>query len=125
MLVAITGATGFVGNYLAKRHISNGDSVQILTRRPSDDPSIPEGVKVFNGDLLKSDETFLASFVDGAEVLYHCAGEIFDLDKMYDLHINGTRNLCKAATRRVGRWVQLSSVGAYGKCQDGVVNFIY
>lgn len=34
-------------------------------------------------------------------------------------HADGTGRLVEAAKENVGRWVQLSSVGAYGLCWGG------
>lgn len=63
----------------------------------------------------------LLSFVKGVDVLYHCAGEIRDEARMKAVHIEGTDRLVKVAAGQIGRWVQLSSVGAYGKRRGGVV----
>jgi len=42
---------------------------------------------------------------------------------METLHVAGTARLIEAATGRIGRWVQLSSTGAYGgHIRDGVVD---
>jgi nucleoside-diphosphate-sugar epimerase len=40
---------------------------------------------------------------------------------MAALHVGGTRRLVDAAAGKIGRWVQLSSVGAYGPQRTGVV----
>jgi len=40
---------------------------------------------------------------------------------MAAVNVEGTRALIDAAAGRIGRWVQLSSVGVYGPRQDGVV----
>ncbi|HXH71762.1 MAG TPA: NAD-dependent epimerase/dehydratase family protein, partial [Mariprofundaceae bacterium] len=64
----------------------------------------------------------LQSFVDGADVLYHCAGQLTDEATMRAVHIDGTRNLIDVAARCcIGHWVQLSSVGVYGPVAKGVV----
>jgi nucleoside-diphosphate-sugar epimerase len=72
------------------------------------------------GDLGQCDER-LARFADGLDVLYHCAGEVADERLMWRVNVAGTRALLRAAKGRVGRWVQLSSVGVYGR-RTGVVN---
>ncbi len=113
MLVGITGGTGFIGKTLVLRHIAAGDTMRLLTRRSSYDMALPNSVQVFHGDLTGPVKS-LIPFVDGVDVLYHCAGEIKDQTKMYSVHVTGTENLCAAADRRIGHWVQLSSVGAYG-----------
>ena len=40
---------------------------------------------------------------------------------MQELHVNGTQRLVDAAQGKIGRWVQLSSVGVYGACRDGTI----
>jgi nucleoside-diphosphate-sugar epimerase len=40
---------------------------------------------------------------------------------MTAVHLHGTRALVEAAAGRIGRWVQLSSTGAYGTRREGVV----
>lgn len=120
MIIAVTGGTGFIGQKLVQRHLSQGDEVRILSRRASDgEVFVPGSVKWCHGDLLTSET--LQSFVDSVDILYHCAGEIRDETRMKRVHVDGTQRLIEAATGRVGRWVQLSSVGAYGKILDGTV----
>jgi nucleoside-diphosphate-sugar epimerase len=118
MIVAITGGTGFIGAALAARHLAAGDEVRVLTRRP---PQAANGIRYFAGDL--ADAGFDArQFVEGADVLYHCAGELRDAARMHALHVEGTGRLLATAAGRIGRWVQLSSVGAYGPRRDGLVD---
>lgn len=120
MRVGITGGTGFIGKTLVLGHLAAGDTVRLLSRRSIYNMALPDSVQVFHGDLTGPAE-FLIPFVDGVDVLYHCAGEIKDQTKMYSVNVKGTKNLCFAASQRVGHWVQLSSVGAYGPHASGVL----
>lgn len=118
-VIAITGGTGFIGRALVGRHVAEGDIVRVLTRsglRSPDDGSR----QVFHGDLA-SGTGDMVPFVDGADVLYHCAAELSDATRMQAVHVQGTRRLLDAARGRAGRWVQLSSVGAYGPRRAGEV----
>lgn len=119
MMVAITGGTGFIGKKLALCHLARGDAVRVLSRRAPGESGLPAAAQHCHGDLASSEN--LQVFVEGAEVLYHCAGEVRNTELMPMVHVEGTRNLIKAATGRIGRWVQLSSVGAYGRQRAGVV----
>ena len=119
MIVAITGGSGFIGRKLVMRHLEQGDEVRLLSRHPPEKSELPDSVKWYSGDLSKSGD--LLSFVDKADVLYHCAGEIKDATKMKALHVEGTARLINMATGRIGRWVQLSSTGAYGQHREGIV----
>ena len=120
MRVGITGGTGFIGKTLILRHLAAGDTVRLLSRRSIYDMALPNSVQVFDGDLTGPVD-FLIPFVDGVHVLYHCAAEIKDQTKMYSVNVKGTKNLCLAAGHRIGHWVQLSSVGAYGPHFSGIV----
>jgi nucleoside-diphosphate-sugar epimerase len=119
MKVAITGGTGFIGRKLVLCHLARGDAVRVLSRRPPADSGLPAAVQHWQGDLVNS--ASLRPFVDGADVLYHCAGEVRNEGLMEIVHGQGTHELIDAAAGRIGRWVQLSSVGAYGKQRSGVV----
>lgn len=120
MKIAITGGSGFIGRKLVARHLMQGHEVRILSRRATSiEADHQELVKWYQGDLLTFE--MLASFVDGVDVVYHCAGEIRNESRMKLLHVDGTQRLIQAATGRIGRWVQLSSVGAYGKVKEGTI----
>jgi nucleoside-diphosphate-sugar epimerase len=119
MLVAITGGTGFIGRKLVRRHLARSDAVRVLTRRPPAQSGLPAAARHCNGDLAGTAD--LRPFVEGADVLYHCAGEVRNAGLMRTVHVEGTRRLIDAAAGRIGRWVQLSSVGAYGRQRTGIV----
>lgn len=113
--VAITGATGMIGRRLVREHLERGDRVRILTRGGRD---MPPGVEVCVGDLSQS---LPDGFPGTADVLYHCAAELRDPAKMTGTNVQGTRLLAEVAKGKIGRWVQLSSVGVYGSRGEGVI----
>jgi nucleoside-diphosphate-sugar epimerase len=120
MIVAITGGTGFIGRGLVSRHLARGDKVRLLSRHPYNESGFSSSVEWHRGDLV--DSANLQPFVDGADILYHCAGEIRNENRMEAVHVEGTDKLIKAAAGRISRWVQLSSVGAYGKHREGIIS---
>src|SRR5262245_24285485 len=105
MIVAITGGSGFIGAKLAKRHLAAGDRVRILTRRA--ELALP-GAEIFQSDLGDSGAgpAALGPFVQGADLLYHCAWIVHDRGLKESVHVAGTRRLLQAAAGRIGRWVQ-------------------
>ena len=119
--VAVTGASGFVGRLLVTQLIARGDTVRVLTRDRTRVNHLPPSVEVYVGDLASGADV-PAAFVDGSDVIYHCAGETNRPAAMRLVHIEGTRALVKAAANRVRHWVQLSSVGVYGPVRDGIVD---
>lgn len=110
MIVAVTGGTGFIGRYLIARHIARGDQVRYLTRKKS---RVIAGASAYTADLCSPTDE-LQQFVQGVDVLYHCAAELHDETKMHDTNVLGTANLLAVAKGKVKRWVQLSSTGVYG-----------
>jgi nucleoside-diphosphate-sugar epimerase len=119
MIVAITGATGAVGRRLVERHVAAGDTVRALSRQ--EDPGFSPAVQIHRGELT-SDANVLARFVDGADVLYHCAAEIHEPGRMMEINVGGTGSLIAAARGKVRRWIQLSSVAVYGAPEAGVID---
>ena len=117
MVVAVTGGTGFVGAGVVRAHLSRGDDVRVLTRREA--PPALAGARLVRGNLAHGEVP--KEFLSGADVLYHCAGELRNEGGMYALHVEGTRRLLELASGAVGRWVQLSSVGVYGPRREGTI----
>lgn len=117
MQICVTGANGFIGRNLVEALSRQGHSMRVLTRQEGN--VFPANIQVVIGDLTKSD-CRLDQFVKDCNVLFHCAGELYDVKAMRLLHIDGTKRLIHsieneyARTGRTVHWVQLSSVGAYG-----------
>lgn len=113
----VTGGNGFIGRHLIKELCENNFSVTILSRRT--DTRFPEGVDIVQGDLT-SDDCNLDGFLEACDVIFHCAGEIYDESKMKSLHVSGTQKLVDKTLETIKNskkpihWVQLSSVGVYG-----------
>jgi 2-alkyl-3-oxoalkanoate reductase len=100
-LVAVTGATGFVGRHLVASLASAGWRVRLLMRR---DPVVPEwrGLEpqVVAGDLR--DVAALDALVDGADRVVHVAGLIKAARRraFFDVNVSGTVALAEAIARR-------------------------
>src|SRR3546814_17459410 len=75
-LVAITGASGFLGSHTIAALAEAGMNVRALTRSLPLLPPAETGFRpeVVPGDL--SNHAALATLVDGADVVIHCAGAI-------------------------------------------------
>ena len=110
MTIALTGATGFVGQAVLDEAQRRGVTLRALTRRAQ--PAC-EGVQWVTGTL--SDDTGLAQLVDGAEAVIHVAGLTNSPDPadFHEANVVGTQKLleaCKAARAR--RFVFVSSLSA-------------
>lgn len=117
-IALVTGATGFVGNAVARALIRNGRQVRVLARRHSNPKLLTGlGVELFYGDLRKPES--LAPAVHGCHEVYHVAAQytFFNPDpkEIYSSNVEGTHNILKAALKaNVGRVVYTSTVGAVG-----------
>ncbi|MCE9619642.1 MAG: NAD-dependent epimerase/dehydratase family protein [Planctomycetes bacterium] len=118
-IVALTGATGFIGVTLVRALVERGDEVRILSRRLRDSSGIFHGVKWFQGDLRHPVDP---AFLEGVDTLFHLAAELRDPERMQEVNVLGTEHLLEAADDRVRRWIQLSSVGVYGPPSGRVVD---
>ena len=123
MKTLVTGTTGFLGAALLRELIADGRDVRVLVR-PDADRSNIEGLdaEVVTGDLRDRDS--LAAALQGCEVLYHAAAyySLWSRDKrtMYDINVQGTRNILEAAmTENVRKVVYTSTVGCIGLWPDG------
>jgi nucleoside-diphosphate-sugar epimerase len=110
----VTGAGGFVGKRLVEKLIEEGIKVKAISK--SNQKSFHKAVSVIIADLLEPSD-YLNEAVKGCELIFHCAGEVNHQPLMRKLHVQGTQNLLDAASRHgtVKHWIQLSSVGVYGR----------
>lgn len=110
-LVAVTGATGFVGPHLVAALARHGHKVRLLIRRWSPVPSLA-GVEaeIVLGDL--ADEAALRRLVEGADTVIHAAGLIKARAPADFMAVNrdGTARLSALAPE--ARFILLSSLAA-------------
>lgn len=117
--IAVTGGTGFIGAALVRALLERGDDVSVLTREFQVQSSIP-GCRYFVGDLERGEVP--CSFLEGVDILFHCAAEYVRKDRIESINVKGTQMLLEIAEGRVAKWVQLSSVGVYGPQRSGLVS---
>lgn len=121
MIIAITGGTGFIGRKLVKRLVACGNTVRLLTRSKIAISGEFSPLEIHQCDLISAGFNELSVMLDGVNVLYHCAGQLKNTCAMGALHVDATRKLVEAASRRIDHWVQLSSVGVYGPVAAGMI----
>jgi dihydroflavonol-4-reductase len=97
--VLITGATGQVGNAIARRLAADGVEVRALVRSPERAKALPEGVQPVFGDV--TDPESVRAALDGCATVYHSAGipEQWrkDTGEFARVNVGGTRNVVEAA----------------------------
>jgi nucleoside-diphosphate-sugar epimerase len=122
-LVALTGATGFIGQYLLKELPKRGYRVRVLLRRPSVVPL--EFASAVIGDLAQAQN--LSQALAGVDAVIHSAGIAHAMSGVPEddyrlLNTEATIRLAQAAQRAgARRFVFLSSIRAQcGPVADAV-----
>lgn len=111
MTIAVTGATGFVGQAVLDAAERRGIALRALTRRAQDTER--KSIEWVGGSL--SDKGSLAELVRGTETVIHIAGltNTPDPAEFEAANVEGTRALLDAAwAAGVGRFVFVSSLSA-------------
>jgi nucleoside-diphosphate-sugar epimerase len=107
VIVAVTGASGYLGRAVAAELVASGHHVRTLQRRPSG----VEGVTDILGSITDPDA--VSRLVDGAEGIVHLAAKVSlagDPAEFRAVNVEGTRAVLDAAARAgVSRFVQVSS----------------
>ncbi|MYB52612.1 MAG: NAD-dependent epimerase/dehydratase family protein [Acidobacteriia bacterium] len=122
-MVLVTGATGFVGNHVARFLASRGERLRLFVR-PSSDRTALAGLdaEVMLGDLR--DPASVAKATRTCSTVYHVAAD-YRLwcrhpRQMYETNVEGTRNLLEAALHAgIERFVHTSSIGTIAPSADG------
>lgn len=125
-LAMVTGATGFVGSWVASELVREGFRIRCLVRPSSDRRNLlpeSEDVEWVLGDLR--DPPSLERALSGASHLFHVAADyrIWSPVKgeMIRTNVEGTRSLMEAClSARLEKVVYCSSVAALGARKDAV-----
>jgi len=125
MLLALTGATGFIGQHLLRELPKRGHRLRVLLRRPATAPLNAASAVI--GDLARPMN--MSAALEGVDAVIHSAGLAHAMsgvpeDDYRVLNTEATIGLARAA-RRAGarRFVFLSSIRAQcGPSADGVLN---
>jgi nucleoside-diphosphate-sugar epimerase len=117
-IACVTGASGMVGSKIVQRLTLQGYKIRTLSRSKQFDDT---DVELFRGGL--EDEEVLKSFLYNAGLLFHCAAELKDEARMWEVNVLGTERLLKLAGESGVRYFcHLSSVGVFGKTDFAWVN---
>ena len=123
-MIAVTGATGFLGHNLIPLLLARGHQVRILARPTSDYQYLTQlGVEVLHGDTR--DPRAVDRLIDGSEAVIHGAGYFRFWGKtedFYSTNVIGTQNVLDAACRsNVRRFVHISTVVVVGAPKPGTI----
>ncbi len=98
----ITGATGFIGNNLAKELLDEGNELHVLVRSQKENRLFDhENVTVFYGDLHSAE--VINKAMKGCDIVFHMAAyaNLWSKDKSlaYKTNVLGTGNILEAALK--------------------------
>ena len=113
--VLLTGATGFVGGYVARHAVERGHRLRALVRKiDAADTLVQQGVEVVEGDITRPQS--LEEAANGCDVVIHLVGIIREKPPVatFDgVHTRGTIRVLEAAERAgAKKFVQMSALGA-------------
>lgn len=127
MNITLTGATGFLGAYIARELVERGHKVRALRRTGGETPfyidsSVWEKVEWVEGDILHL--PLLEEAMQGADAVVHAAAMVSfgkgDKDLLYQVNRDGTANVVNLALEMgIPRLVHVSSVAALGRTAHG------
>ena len=110
-VACVTGATGIIGNRIVRLLLENENVVRVATRKRR---YMHSNADVYTGDIV--DESFLDEFIAGADLVFHCAAELNDESKMWDVNVEGTRKILKTAkNHKISFFCHMSSAGVVGR----------
>jgi dihydroflavonol-4-reductase len=108
MRALVTGATGKVGNAIAKALAARGDEVRVLVRDPARAAAVlPEGVEPVRGDVTDPDSVLAAA--QGCELMFNAMGLpeqwLADAGEFERVNAVGSETVVRAAARAGARRV--------------------
>jgi nucleoside-diphosphate-sugar epimerase len=111
-VVAITGATGFIGRHVSADLVARGFTVKAIVR-PGSKHQAPAGTSLVHAPL---DADALRRAFDGVHTVVHLAGVVSAVDARVFTAVNaeGTRAVASAARHAGARLIHVSSLAAAG-----------
>ena len=115
MKVAVTGASGHIGNCLVQELKKQGAGIKVLVhnfRSVLDEMD----VELIQGNLLEPES--LVNLCEGVDVVFHLAAQIAientSSEHVYETNVTGTKNMIKAANHsKVKKFIHFSSIHAF------------
>jgi dihydroflavonol-4-reductase len=122
MKILVTGATGFLGNNLARKLLQLGHEV-ITTVRPTSDLRPLDGLDIETVNASLTDASAMAPIVGDVDLIVHSAAMIqlghSKRESSIAFNVGSTEVLAQAARRREIRMINVSSVDTLPASKDG------
>lgn len=135
-MIAVTGATGFLGAHLVCMLLQKGKQVRAFKRKQSNlaefnyisalfftNDDYKNNLTWFEADILDIDS--LEEGLQGAEEVYHCAAMVSfhqrDAAEMQQINVQGTSNVVNMCLQLgINKLAHISSIAALGREKSGV-----
>lgn len=118
MNILILGATGFLGRYVTEELMTKQLKFTVLTRTPEKLQCFSRRPTFIVGDLLNFQDLDLTPFTH----FINCSGEVSNEKMMHSIHVEAVSGLLnKVKEIPNAHWIQISSVGVYGRVRKGIV----
>jgi len=118
--VLITGGTGFLGVYLARKFLKEGWEVVLLDIVPLDAKDLLNKVTVIHGDIRN--KKVVTKALRGITHIVHAAAALpiqRTKKKIFSVNVDGTKNVLNAALeQKINRVIFISSTAVYGVPKD-------
>ena len=127
MKILVTGASGFLGGWIAERLASQNHSVRVLVRKTSNRKHLEKLTGIEFAEGAVEDRSAVERAVDGVDAIIHSAGLVKAKNdaEFRKVNVDGTENLVVAAAaqakagKKLRRFVHVSSLEVSGPSQDG------
>jgi len=126
MRILITGATGFIGGYLAESLINDGHNVKTLVRKDSNLAVLNNiGADIVYGDITDFENVYKS--VNNCDLIFHLAAltshHKASKKDYINVNINGTKNILRASAHHsTNKVVYCSSAGIFGMIEKPYVD---
>ena len=121
MRILITGATGFLGNNIARTLLNDGHEVAVTLRHSSDRMSL-NGLDVEPLEIDLNNPSDVAMAINEADAVVHSAAMIqlgwTKLEQSRKVNVEATAIIAEAARRKKVRMIHVSSVDALGAASE-------
>lgn len=107
-----------MGSAICNQLISLGYRVRVLSRQKQ---LVIKDVEIFNGDIIN--EKDVEVFLQNAQLCFHCAAELKDKSRMWEVNVRGAENILKYSQKfGINYFCYISSVGVIGKTSFKLVD---
>ena len=114
--IAITGASGHIGNNICRHLISEGYVLKVLVREPNERSLSELEIQMVMGNLFSSES--LDELMHEVDIVIHVAGKVSiypkDKEEIFKTNIEGVKNVVDACVKNgVKKLIHFSSVHAH------------